>query len=132
MPYRGLAWVMERFAGARLDALNRWFFRTRFPPAIAEPIVAGGFWYAGGATALRSLVGRSFAPRLAAYEGPTLFLNGTWDLPVPAVRRGRSPGRPSDRAGCVSRAPRTSPTSTGRAPSTPPIRRFMTALEARR
>ena len=81
VPYRGLAWVMERFAGERLDRLNRWFFRTRFPSSTAEPIVAGGFWYAGGASALRSLVGRSFVPALAAYEGPTLFLNGTWDLP---------------------------------------------------
>ena len=81
LPYRGLASVMERFAGERLDRLNRWFFRTRFPAATAEPIVAGGFWYAGGAAALRSLVGRSFVPALAAYDGPTLFLNGTWDLP---------------------------------------------------
>jgi pimeloyl-ACP methyl ester carboxylesterase len=81
VPYRGLAWVMERFAGERLDRLNRWFFRTRYPATAAEPIVAGGFWYAGGASALRALVGRSFVPALAAYPGPTLFLNGTWDLP---------------------------------------------------
>jgi pimeloyl-ACP methyl ester carboxylesterase len=81
MPYRGLAWALERFDGRRLDALNAWFFRRRFPPQVAEPIVAGGFWYAGGAAALRSLVGQSFVPRLAAYDGPTLLLNGTWDLP---------------------------------------------------
>jgi pimeloyl-ACP methyl ester carboxylesterase len=81
MPYRGLAWVMERFEGRRLDALNAWFFRTRFPPDIAEPLIAGGFWFRGGADALRSLVGQSFVSRLAAYDGPTLFINGTWDLP---------------------------------------------------
>ena len=81
MPYRGLAWVMDRFQGRRLDALNAWFFRTRFPSDIAEPLIAGGFWFRGGADALRSLVGQRFVPRLAAYEGPTLFLNGTWDLP---------------------------------------------------
>jgi pimeloyl-ACP methyl ester carboxylesterase len=80
-PYRGLAWALERLDGRRLDALNAWFFRTRVPPDIAEPIVAGGFWYAGGATALRSLVGERFSPRLAAWDGPTLLLNGTWDLP---------------------------------------------------
>jgi pimeloyl-ACP methyl ester carboxylesterase len=80
-PYRGLAWALERFDGRRLEALNAWFFRTRFPPDIAEPIVAGGFWSAGGATALRSLVGQSFTARLAAWDGPTLLLNGTWDLP---------------------------------------------------
>jgi pimeloyl-ACP methyl ester carboxylesterase len=42
--------------------------------------VAGGFWHAAGAEALRSLVGQRFAPRLAAYPGPTLILNGDRDL----------------------------------------------------
>ena len=81
LPYRGLARVMERFDGARLDRLNSAFFRRRFPAPIAEPIVAGGFWTAGGADALRALVGESFAPRLAAYPGPTLIINGEYDLP---------------------------------------------------
>lgn len=79
-PYRALAAAMDAFDGPRLDALNAWFFRTRFPPAIAEPIIAGGFWSAGGATALRALVGERFAPRLAAYPGPTLLLNGSLDV----------------------------------------------------
>ena len=78
-PYRALAWAMERFEGAGLDALNRWFFRTRFPPAIAEPIVASGFHSAGGAAALRDIIGKRFAPRLAAYDGPVLILNGDLD-----------------------------------------------------
>jgi pimeloyl-ACP methyl ester carboxylesterase len=81
LPYRGLAWALDHVGDDRLDALNAWFFRTRFPPAIAEPIVAGRFWYHGGARALRELVGRSFVPGLAGYDGPTLFLNGTYDLP---------------------------------------------------
>ena len=38
-PYRGLAWVLGRFDGPRLDALNARFFRARFPSAIPEPIV---------------------------------------------------------------------------------------------
>lgn len=79
-PYLALAWVMDRFDGPRLDALNTWFFRTRFGPAIADPIVAGGFWSAGGAQALRAIVGKRFAHRLAAYPGPTLIVNGEWDL----------------------------------------------------
>ncbi len=79
-PYLALAWVMDRFDGPALDALDRWFFRTRFPPEIAEPIIAGGFWSAGGAQALRAIVGERFAPRLAAYPGPTLLVNGQWDL----------------------------------------------------
>lgn len=80
MPFLALAWVMSRFDGPALDALNAWFFRSRFPPAIAEPIIAGGFWSAGGAQALRAIVGERFAPRLAAYPGPTLIVNGEWDL----------------------------------------------------
>lgn len=79
-PYLALAWVMDRLDGRALDALNAWFFRSRFPPAIADPIVAGGFWSAGGAQALRAIVGERFAPRLAAYPGPSLIVNGEWDL----------------------------------------------------
>ncbi len=79
-PFVALAWAMERFDGPCLDALNRWFFRTRFGPSIARPIIAGGFWSAGGAVALRAVVGRRFAPRLARYPGPTLILNGQYDV----------------------------------------------------
>jgi pimeloyl-ACP methyl ester carboxylesterase len=79
-PYLALAWVMDRFDGPALDALNAWFFESRFGPAIADPIIEGGFWSAGGAQALRAIVGERFAPRLAAYPGPTLLLNGQWDV----------------------------------------------------
>ena len=79
-PYRALATAMDMLDGHGLDALNRWFFRARFPPSIAEPIVAGGFWSAGGAAALRSLAGHPFLPSLAAYPGPTLILNGGLDI----------------------------------------------------
>ncbi|HEX5147617.1 MAG TPA: alpha/beta fold hydrolase [Candidatus Limnocylindrales bacterium] len=80
IPYRALAMILERFDGPALVRLNTWFFRARYPPFIAEPIVAGGFWSAGGARAVRALLGQRFAPRLAAYPGPTLILNGDWDL----------------------------------------------------
>lgn len=79
-PYLALAWVMDRFDGPALEAVNAWFFRTRFAPAIADPIIAGGFWSAGGAAALRAIVGERFAPRLAAYPGPTLIINGDLDV----------------------------------------------------
>jgi pimeloyl-ACP methyl ester carboxylesterase len=80
-PYRALAIVMDTFDGRGLDRLNRWFFRTRFGPEIAGPIIAGGFWASGGAAALRTLAGHRFLPSLAAYPGPTLILNGEFDLP---------------------------------------------------
>ena len=80
IPYRALAVALDRFDGPALTRLNAWFFRRRYPPEIAEPIVAGGFWSRGGATALRTLFGQRFKPRLAVYAGPTLILNGQWDL----------------------------------------------------
>ena len=80
IPYSALAWVMDRFDGPTLDTLNAWFFRSRYPPAIAEPIVTGGFFAAGGAGALRELIGERFSPRLAAYDGPVLIINGELDV----------------------------------------------------
>lgn len=80
-PYRALATVLDTFDGHGLDRLNRWFFRNRFGPDIAAPIIAGGFWASGGAAALRTLAGHRFLPSLAAYPGPTLILNGEFDLP---------------------------------------------------
>ena len=81
LPYLAFARVMAEVDTARLDRANEWFFRHRFPPEIAEPIVAGGFWSRGGASALRSVAGERFRPRLAAYPGPSLILNGEFDLP---------------------------------------------------
>ncbi|MEX1172603.1 MAG: alpha/beta hydrolase [Chloroflexota bacterium] len=80
VPYQALALVLERVDARGLDALNRWFFRTRFPAAIADPIIAAGFWYRGGAAALRTIIGERFAPRLAAFDGPTLIVNGAYDV----------------------------------------------------
>lgn len=79
-PYLALAWAIERLGHRGMDRLNRWFFRTRYPPAIADPIIGSGFHSEGGSTALRALVGERFAPRLAAYPGPVLILNGELDV----------------------------------------------------
>jgi pimeloyl-ACP methyl ester carboxylesterase len=78
-PYLALAWAIDRLGPRGMDRLNRWFFRARYPPAIADPIIAGGFHTLGGSTALRTLVGERFRPRLAAYPGPVLLLNGEFD-----------------------------------------------------
>jgi pimeloyl-ACP methyl ester carboxylesterase len=80
LAYRALGAAMDRLDGPALDRLNAWFFRSRYPREIAEPIIAGGFWSRGGAVALRALLGQRFMPRLSAYPGPTLILNGEWDL----------------------------------------------------
>jgi pimeloyl-ACP methyl ester carboxylesterase len=80
IPYRALAVVMERFSGPAMVRLNAWYFRAAYPGTVAEAIVAGGFWWKGGAQGVRTLVGQRFVPRLAAYPGPTLILNGQRDL----------------------------------------------------
>jgi pimeloyl-ACP methyl ester carboxylesterase len=81
LPYLALARVTDRIDGLRRDRLNAWFFRRRYPADIAEPILAAGFWSIGGASALRAVAGERFIPRLAAYPGPTLIINGEFDYP---------------------------------------------------
>lgn len=130
-PYLALAAAMDAFDGARLDALNSWFFRTRYPPAIAHPIIAGGFWSAGGAAALRALVGERFAPRLAAYPGPTLLLNGSLDVAFRLsagsfARAARDPRRVR-LAGATHLANLDRPAAFSHA-----VRSFMVALDAGR
>jgi len=80
LAYLGLAAIFGSVDEAFLDRVNRWLFRVRFPPAIADPILAAGFEFPGGAIAVRSLVGERFRPRLAGYPGRTLLVNGEFDL----------------------------------------------------
>ena len=80
LAFLALAEALDRFDGEALVRLNAWFFRTRYPEAIAQPIIEGGFWSRGGALAVRTLVGERFVPRLARYPGPSLIINGEWDL----------------------------------------------------
>jgi len=78
--YRGLAAIFSKSPERTLDAVNRRSFGRRFPREIAGPILAGGFFFGGGAVAIRSLIGQRFKPRLAAYPGPSLFVTGEYDL----------------------------------------------------
>jgi pimeloyl-ACP methyl ester carboxylesterase len=78
--FRALATAFEVVPEPILDGIYRRFFRLRFRPTIVDPIVADGFAFAGGAVALRSILGRRFAPLLAAYPGRTLLMNGEYDL----------------------------------------------------
>jgi pimeloyl-ACP methyl ester carboxylesterase len=85
---RALAVALDLVERRRFDGMNAWFFRARYPPEIAEPIIAGGFWSAGGAVALRAIAGERFKPRLAAYPGPSLLLNGAYDFVMRPGARG--------------------------------------------
>lgn len=78
--FRAFAWALESLPERRLDAFNSWLFRRRYPPAIAEPIIAAGDWSQGGAAAVRMLTTARFRDRLRAYGGPILVINGGLDM----------------------------------------------------
>lgn len=79
VPIRLLEAILSTGGHRFQTRLNAWYFRTRYGADIAEPLIRGGFWPRGGVQALRALRAERFAPRLAAYPGPTLILNGDWD-----------------------------------------------------
>ncbi|HEY3335775.1 MAG TPA: alpha/beta hydrolase [Candidatus Limnocylindrales bacterium] len=96
-PFRAFATLMERLSPGVLRVLNVAFFRARYRRPIAEPIIEGGFWHAGGARAIRILLGRRFIDRLSRLWTPVTIVNGALD-PVfgpggdpwaSAARRGR-------------------------------------------
>ena len=78
--YRGLATIFRVVPEPALDRVNRWFFGWRYPPAVSGPILADGFSFRGGSVAVRALVGERFKPRLTGYPGPSLLLNGEYDM----------------------------------------------------
>lgn len=80
LAFRLFAWALVALPERRLDDLNTWVFRHRYPPTIAEPIIAAGYWSRGGAAAVRSLTETRFRDRLRAYGGPTLVINGGLDM----------------------------------------------------
>jgi len=79
IPFRGFAWLMENLSPGALRILNLAFFRTRYRRAISEPIVAGGFWSAAGAAAVRQLIGRRYLERLGRLWTPVVVINGALD-----------------------------------------------------
>ena len=78
-PFRMLATTLERAPQGGLDAANRAFFRLRYGGRLAEELIEGGFWSAGGAAALRTLVGRRYLDRLSRLWAPVLIVNGALD-----------------------------------------------------
>ena len=78
-PFRVLATTLERAPRGGLGIANRTFFRLRYGRRLAEELTDGGFWSAGGAAALRLLVGRRYLDRLARLWIPVLIVNGALD-----------------------------------------------------
>ena len=67
---RGLALVMDQGSRPRVDRLNRSWFRRRFPPATSN-----------ASFSRVSPSSSSMRAAFAAYPGPTLILNGQFDVP---------------------------------------------------
>jgi pimeloyl-ACP methyl ester carboxylesterase len=79
LPFLALAWLLERGRAEMLERANRWYFRLRYPARIAEPIIEGGFWWRGGAEALRAIIAGRFMDRAAWLWTPVLVVNGALD-----------------------------------------------------
>jgi pimeloyl-ACP methyl ester carboxylesterase len=79
LPFRGMAWLLDQVPVAVLDVVNRGYYRLRYRRRIADPIIRGGFWAAGGAQALQSVIGVPYLDRLAWLWTPVLVVNGTLD-----------------------------------------------------
>jgi pimeloyl-ACP methyl ester carboxylesterase len=94
--FRTLAWVLERAPRSVLRAVNVVFFRVRYPRPVADAIIAGGFWWDGGAQALRRLLARRFLERLGRLWTPVLVVNGALD---PVFGPGGEPWASACRAG---------------------------------
>jgi pimeloyl-ACP methyl ester carboxylesterase len=79
LPHRLFRAVLVRTPHRAQQAVNAGFFRLRYPRRIADPIVGGGFWAAGGAAALTAVIGRRYLDRLARLWTPVLVVNGALD-----------------------------------------------------
>ncbi|HVB87225.1 MAG TPA: alpha/beta fold hydrolase [Candidatus Dormibacteraeota bacterium] len=80
VPYKLLSAVMSNVPESWLSRLNRALFLAAYGEERAQPLVAPGFYMRGGAASIREIMGREFGPKLAAYPGPVLLLNGEMDL----------------------------------------------------
>ncbi len=79
-PYAVLSSLMEKLPERWLNWVSRRFFLWVYGERRAQPLIAPGFFMRGGAAGIREVMHQKFAPKLAAYPGPVLLLNGAWDL----------------------------------------------------
>ena len=127
VPFRALAVVFGTVPGTGSARSSRGSSGVRYPAELADPIVAAGFWFRGGAAAVRALIGERFRPRLAAYPRPEPPVNGEFDLFFrPASGASRAARRPATGPDPAGDAPRR--TSTSPSAFTAAVRRFARSL----
>jgi pimeloyl-ACP methyl ester carboxylesterase len=86
--FRALALAYDRAHHFVFDRLSASFIRRRYPNGLGDLLVTSGFAYRGAAEALRSLAGEPFLPRIAAYPGTVVLVNGSRDVAMrPGERR---------------------------------------------
>jgi pimeloyl-ACP methyl ester carboxylesterase len=80
LPYRWMAWMFENVPEEWTAWVNRTVFETIYRRELSALLVEPGFFMRGGSQALHEVFAQKFRPRLAAYPGPALLLNGAYDL----------------------------------------------------
>jgi pimeloyl-ACP methyl ester carboxylesterase len=86
--FRALALAYDRAHHFVFDRLSASLIRRRYPNGLGDLLVTSGFAYRGAAEALRSLAGEPFLPRIAAYPGTVVLVNGSRDVAMrPGERR---------------------------------------------
>lgn len=84
-PYLVASRLMTSHLAPLLARADERMFRARYPAALAEAIVRGGFFYRPFPAVVAALRAFDPLPALHAYPGPALLLNGAAD---PIFRRG--------------------------------------------
>ena len=86
--FRALALAYDRTPRPVVRSINAAIFRRRYPGGMGDLLIRSGIASRGGAEALRTLAGHAFLPRLAAYPGRVVLVNGGRDLVMrPGERR---------------------------------------------
>lgn len=80
VPYKILSGAVAYLPERWLSQLSRAMFLAIYGKERAQPLIAPGFFMRGGAEGIRQVMSEEFGPKLAAYPGPVLLLNGAMDL----------------------------------------------------
>lgn len=80
VPYRAGVWLMEVLPESWLSWIKARFYSMMYRDARAELLIAPGFYSRAGARALGEVIGTAYLPKLRAFSGPVLFLNGSRDV----------------------------------------------------